>query len=106
MNLIPFSLLNHPTHMITIFIPTPLRRFTAEQPHVKLQAGTVADAVRVLTLIHPSLRPYLLDESQEIRRHVRFYLGEEDIREKDGIHTQLKAGDELSIIPAIAGGKD
>ena len=90
--------------MITIFIPTPLRRFAAEQAKVNVNAKNVAEAIRSLTSIHPSLTPYIYDEAELIRKHVRIYLGEDDIREKDGINTLLKAGDELSIIPAIAGG--
>ena len=90
--------------MITIFIPTPLRRFAAEQSKVNVRANTVADAIKSLTSIHPSLSPYIYDEADLIRKHVRIYLGEEDIREKQGVATALKEGDELSIIPAIAGG--
>ena len=90
--------------MITIFIPTPLRRFAAEQAKVSVNAKNVAEAIRSLTSIHPSLTPYIYDEGDLIRKHVRIYLGEDDIREKDGINTLLKEGDELSIIPAIAGG--
>ena len=90
--------------MITIFIPTPLRRFAAEQAKVNVNAKNVAEAIRSLTSIHPSLTPYIYDEAELIRKHVRIYLGEVDIREKDGINTLLKEGDELSIIPAIAGG--
>jgi len=90
--------------MITIFIPTPLRRFAGEQAKVNVNAKNVAEAIRSLTSIHPSLIPYMYDEAELIRKHVRIYLGEDDIREKDGINTLLKEGDELSIIPAIAGG--
>ena len=90
--------------MITIFIPTPLRRFAAEQAKVNLRANNVAEAIRSLTQIHPSLVPYIYDEGDQIRKHVRIYLGEEDIREKSGLTTPLREGDELSIIPAIAGG--
>ena len=90
--------------MITIFIPTPLRRFAAEQAKVQVNAKNVAEAIRSLTSIHPSLTPYIYDEAELIRKHVRIYLGEEDIREKNGIQTPLTDGDELSIIPAIAGG--
>lgn len=90
--------------MITIFIPTPLRRFASEQSKVFVRAETVSEAISSLTAIHPSLTPYVYDQDQEIRKHVRIYLGEQDIREKDGVTTALKEGDELSIIPAIAGG--
>ncbi len=90
--------------MITIFIPTPLRRFASEQSKVELTATNVAEAMQSLTSIHPSLKPYIYDEGQSIRKHVRIYLGEEDIRSRDGLQTTLTTGDELSIIPAIAGG--
>ncbi|HQW02618.1 MAG TPA: MoaD/ThiS family protein, partial [Saprospiraceae bacterium] len=76
----------------------------AEQAKVNVNAKNVAEAIRSLTSIHPSLTPYIYDEAELIRKHVRIYLGEDDIREKDGINTLLKEGDELSIIPAIAGG--
>lgn len=90
--------------MITILIPTPLRRFAAEQSKVNLNAANVAEAIRSLTSIHPSLVPYIYDEEEQIRKHVRIYLGDEDIRDKNGVETSLREGDELSIIPAIAGG--
>ncbi len=90
--------------MVTIFIPTPLRRFTEEKSSVTVSASNVAEAIKELTSAHPTLSPYIYDESDLIRKHVRLYLGEEDIREKQGIETTLKDGDELSIIPAIAGG--
>ena len=92
--------------MITIFIPTPLRRFAGENTSVNVQAKNVAEAIRSLISVHPLLTPYIYDEQEQIRNHVRLYLGEDDIREKDGISTLLKDGDELSIIPAIAGGKE
>ncbi len=90
--------------MITIFIPTPLRRFTNENAKISLGARNVAEAIHQLIATHPSLSPYIYDESEQIRKHVRIYLGEEDIRTKEGTNTILKDGDELSIIPAIAGG--
>ena len=92
--------------MITIFIPTPLRRFTSEKSSVIVKARNVAEAIRSLITAHPSLSPYIYDETELIRKHVRIYVGEEDIREKQGTDTLLKDGDELSIIPAIAGGTD
>jgi molybdopterin converting factor small subunit len=92
--------------MITIFIPTPLRRFTAERSSVTVQAINVVDALRSLIDDHPSLGPYIYDDASQIRRHVRLYLGEEDIREKEGLQTELKDGDVISIIPAIAGGSN
>ena len=91
--------------MITIFITTPLRRFAGEQSKVGVSGNTVARAIESLTNLYPSLVPYIYDESNAIRKHVRIYLGDDDIRDKEGIETPLKDGDEISIIPAIAGGK-
>lgn len=90
--------------MIRIFIPTPLRRFAAEQAQVFLNATNVAEAIRSLVSIHPALSPYIYDQDDQVRKHVRLYVGEDDIRERDGLSTALSEGDELSIIPAIAGG--
>lgn len=90
--------------MVTIFIPTPLRRFTDEKSSITLSATNVGEAIRSLVATHPSLLPYIYDADEQIRKHVRIYLGENDIREQQGVQTQLKEGDELSIIPAIAGG--
>ncbi len=90
--------------MITIFIPTPLRKFTDEKSSIQLTAENVAEAINMLVSSHPALTPYIYDEADLIRKHVRIYLGEDDIREKEGFQTRLQDGDELSIIPAIAGG--
>lgn len=90
--------------MITIFIPTPLRRLTADQSSISVKATNITEAIRALVSTHPSLTPYIYDENESIRKHVRIYLGDNDIREKEGINTALQPGDEISIIPAIAGG--
>jgi len=90
--------------MVTIFIPTPLRRFTGDNAKVKVTASNVAEAIRSLINVYPTLSTYIYDEGDLIRKHVRIYLGENDIREQQDTLTPLKDGDELSIIPAIAGG--
>lgn len=90
--------------MITIFIPTPLRKFTVDNSTVSVAAANVAEAIKALVNLHPQLSPYIFDEQNNIRKHVRLYLGDDDIREREGEATLLNEGDELSIIPAIAGG--
>ena len=90
--------------MITIFIPTPLRRFTENRSSVSVLAQNVAEAISSLIKAHPDLTPYIYDDEKKIRKHVRLYLGDDDIREKNGIETVVNDGDEISIIPAIAGG--
>lgn len=84
-------------------IPTPLRTLTGGQDEVSAEGRTVADVIEDLEKNHPGLRDRLLDE-KGVRRFVNIYVGEEDIRFLDGLRTELKAGDAISIVPAIAGG--
>lgn len=88
----------------TIRIPTPLRTLTAGNDEVKATGATVADVIEDLEKRHPGMRDRLLD-AKGVRRFINIYVGEEDIRFLDGLKTELKAGDQISIIPAIAGGR-
>jgi sulfur-carrier protein len=88
---------------VTVRIPTPLRSLTAGEEQVSAEGGTVRAVIDHLERAHPGLRDRLLDD-KGIRRFVNLYLGDEDVRFLDGLDTALKSGDELSIIPAIAGG--
>lgn len=85
-------------------IPTPLRKLTNEQELVEVAAGTVATAVAELQAQFPGIKERLLDEKGEVRRFVNVYVNEEDIRFLENQATPVKDGDEISIIPAIAGG--
>lgn len=91
--------------MITIFIPTPLRKFTGGESSVKLRASNVLEAISSLARQFPDLQKHLLDGDQQIRKFIRIYVGDEDIQQLHGAQTSLKEGDRVSIIPAIAGGK-
>ena len=88
---------------VIVRIPTPLRTLTAGQEQVSAEGATVRAVIEHLEGVHPGLRDRLLDD-KGIRRFVNVYLGDEDVRFLEGLDTPLKAGDELSIIPAIAGG--
>jgi molybdopterin converting factor small subunit len=88
---------------VTIRIPTPLRTLTGGEESVSVPGGTVRAVIEAMEAKHPGIRDRLLDE-KGVRRHVNLYLGDEDIRFLDGLETALKAGDEISIVPAIAGG--
>jgi molybdopterin synthase sulfur carrier subunit len=88
---------------ITVRIPTPLRTLTKGQEQVSAEGNTVRAVIDQLENAHPGLRDRLLDD-KGIRRFVNVYLGDGDVRFLDGLDTALKPGDELSIIPAIAGG--
>ena len=89
--------------MATVRIPTPLRTLTGGEDQVQAAGDTVKDVLENLEKNHPGIRERLLDE-KGVRRFVNIYVGDEDIRFLDGLATQLKASDEISIVPAIAGG--
>ncbi len=89
---------------IKVRIPTPLRKLTHDEEIVLVAAPTVGGAIAELQTRFPGVRERLLDESGAVRRFVNIYVNEEDIRFLQNQETTLKEGDEVSIIPAIAGG--
>jgi molybdopterin synthase sulfur carrier subunit len=89
---------------INVRIPTPLRKLTNEQELVQVDAKTISDAIAQLQNQFPGIQERLVDEKGEVRRFVNVYVNEEDIRFLQNQNTALKDGDEISIIPAIAGG--
>jgi molybdopterin synthase sulfur carrier subunit len=84
-------------------IPTPLRTLTGGADEVTATGTTVGDVIQDLERRHPGIRERLLDD-KGVRRFVNIYVGEEDVRFLDGLKTSLKPGDQISIVPAIAGG--
>jgi sulfur-carrier protein len=89
---------------VTIRIPTPLRKLTNELDVVSADGGTLAACIEALESQYPGLKERLCDETGELRRFVNVYVNGEDVRFHDGLKTPLKAGDEVSIVPAVAGG--
>ena len=85
-------------------IPTPLRKLTNNEELVEVKAGTVGAAIAELQSRYPGIQERLLDDTGAVRRFVNVYVNEEDIRFLDNQQTPIKDGDEVSIIPAIAGG--
>ncbi|CUS31685.1 MoaD/ThiS family protein [Candidatus Nitrospira nitrificans] len=90
--------------MITVRIPTPLRPLTKGQGEVETKADSVVAMIDALNSAYPGIKDRLCDETGELRRFVNMYVNEEDIRFLKGKETSLKDGDEVSIVPAIAGG--
>lgn len=88
---------------IKVRIPTPLRTLTGGAESVDVEAKTVREMVENLEASHAGMKERLMDD-KGVRRFVNLYVGEEDIRFLDGLDTELKDGDEVSIVPAIAGG--
>ena len=91
---------------ITVLVPTPLRRFTEGQAKVDVTGATVADALDDLNQRFPGIGERLLDDDGQIRRFVNIFVNGQNVRDAEGPQTSLKSGDEVGIIPAMAGGRD
>ena len=89
---------------VNVRIPTPLRKLTKDKDTVQCTGGTIQDIIDSLEKQYPGLKERLCDERGELRRFVNVYLNDEDIRFAQGRSTPVKDGDEISVIPAIAGG--
>lgn len=89
---------------VTVRIPAPLRSVTEGASTVVVQSGSVAEILGQLEQRFPSIRERLRDPEGQLRRFVNLYVNGEDVRFLQGLETALKAGDEVSIIPAVAGG--
>jgi sulfur-carrier protein len=90
---------------VKVKIPTPLRGLTNNQDTVEADgAGTIGEVVQNLERDYPGMRERLLDDTGALRRFVNIYVNGEDIRFMDDLGTAIKAGDEVSIVPAVAGG--
>jgi molybdopterin synthase sulfur carrier subunit len=89
---------------IQVRIPTPLRKFTGGAESVAASGATVAAIVHDVESRHPGLKERICDDAGKIRRFVNVYVNGEDIRFLGSLDTPVKEGDEISIVPAIAGG--
>lgn len=84
-------------------IPAALRTLTGGQDEVKAAGATVGEIIDTLDTQHPGLKERLLDD-KGVRRFINIYVGEEDVRFLQGLATAVKSGDQITIVPAIAGG--
>ena len=89
---------------IKVRIPTPLQKLTSQKGEVDVTASNIKELITALEKNYPGMKDRICDESGKIRRFVNVYLNEEDIRFLKQEDTALKDGDEISIVPAIAGG--
>lgn len=90
---------------IKVRIPTPLQSLTSGQSEVEATGATVKDVLAALDAQFNGLKSRLYDDAGTLRRFINFYVNDEDIRFLDGEATAVKDGDEISIVPAIAGGR-
>ncbi len=89
---------------VKVRIPTPLRKITKDNDEVLAEGTTVTEVIEDLEKNYPGLKERICEDDGNLRRFVNLYLNDEDIRFKDNLNTSVSDNDELSIIPAIAGG--
>ena len=89
---------------ITVRIPGPLRRYTNNADKVEVAPGDLGGVIGELESQFPGIQERILDEAGEMRYFVNVYLNGEDVRFLDGLGTKIGDGDEVSIVPAVAGG--
>lgn len=89
---------------VKVRIPTPLRSLTNGSEQVSVEGKSIKEVIDNLETNHKGIKERLCDENGQIRRFINFYLNDEDIRFKDNQETPVNDGDQISIVPAIAGG--
>lgn len=89
---------------IKVLVPTALQKFTNEQATIECTGNTIGELLDSMESSCPGIKSRLCDENGKPRRFLNFYVNSEDIRFLDGTNTPLKEGDEVSIVPAVAGG--
>jgi len=92
--------------MTLLRIPTPLRPYTNGNSEVTVRGINVGEALNDLTTQFPTIKPHLFNEGNQLRPFVNLFLGEDNIKDLQGVETPIKDGDKLVLIPSIAGGCD
>ena len=91
--------------MTTVYIPTPLRRTTGGQSKVEAAGRSMRALLDALERTYPGIRQQLCDETGEVRSFINIFVNGTEIRQLEGLSTPVQDGDEVSIIPAMAGGQ-
>ena len=92
--------------MPVLRIPTPLRAYTNGQSNITVAGANISEALTDLTTQYPTIKPHLFNEGGELRPFVNLFIGENNIKDLQGVDTPIKDGDRLVLIPSIAGGQD
>ena len=90
---------------VKIRVPAPLQKSVGNKAEVAVAAKTVTEAINALEAAYPGVKEKVCDDSGKVRKYLNLYVNDEDVRFLKGEATELKDGDEVSIIPAIAGGR-
>jgi adenylyltransferase/sulfurtransferase len=91
---------------ISVYIPTPFRKLTGNRQHVEADGKNVAEVLAHLDRQYPGFRQLVFGAGDAVPAHINIYVNKQEIGSLDGIDTPLKDGDEVAVIPALAGGAD
>ncbi|MBD2480638.1 MoaD/ThiS family protein [Planktothrix sp. FACHB-1365] len=89
---------------VKVLIPTPLQKFTNNEAVIECEASNISELINSLETQCPGIKKSLCDDEGKPRKFLNFYVNSEDIRFLQGANTELQQGDEVSIVPAVAGG--
>src|SRR2546428_6797127 len=92
--------------MATVYVPTPLRQATGGRSKLTASGRTVKELLDGLERTYPGIRQQLVDEAGEVRSFINVFVNGTEIRQLEGLSTPVQDADEVSIIPAMAGGLD
>jgi molybdopterin converting factor small subunit len=90
--------------MPVLRIPTPLRAYTNGQSEVNVSGSNVSDVLTDLTAQYPAIQPHIFNEGGELRPFVNLFVGENNIKDLQGVNTPIQDGEKIMLIPSIAGG--
>jgi sulfur-carrier protein len=90
--------------MTTLRIPTPLRAYTSGKSEVTVSGAKISEALNDLTAQFPAIKPHIFNEGGDLRPFVNLFVGENNIKDLQGVETPIKDGDRIMLIPSIAGG--
>jgi molybdopterin synthase sulfur carrier subunit len=91
---------------VSVYIPSPFRRITANRENVSVEGETVGEVLDAVEALYPGFANLVYGEGHEIPRHINVYLNNTEIHELDGTGTRVSDGDQIAVIPALAGGSE
>ena len=90
---------------VSVYIPSPFRRITANRENVMVEGSTVGEVLDAVERAYPGFANLVYDEEHRVPRHINVYLNNTEVHDLEGIETAVHDGDQIAVIPALAGGK-
>ncbi|MSQ29637.1 MAG: MoaD/ThiS family protein [Dehalococcoidia bacterium] len=91
---------------ISVYIPSPFRRLTAQYEYIDVEGATVGEVLDELERQYPGFGDLVYDRNRNVPAHINIYLNNREIHDLDGVATKVSDGDQVAVIPALAGGAD